>query len=230
MRIPTTIDKLLEQLQDDRALVRVQTARQLQQLRSPERHVIVAVDDALAREPDAEVRAALEAAHEMLTRSFGTLRLNGRSTDLLLFPPLCVCCGAADARAEGKIVKGNATQKVRFIWQRADLINLTVPVCETCKARLDRNTSGAAVAAAVAGVLVVGSLIWLGRPYLSSFFMLLLMPWVWTYASQVGGRLFKRFHDHPQGITWPDLCRYDGETLGFTLPVFQEQFRALNRG
>jgi hypothetical protein len=222
----TGIDYLLEQLQDARPVVRTHAAQQLQRLQPPPPHVLPAIEAAIERERDTAVRAA----HDTLTRSITTLRLNGRSTERLLFPPICVCCGADDATAEGKIVKGNATQKVRFIWQRAELINLTVPACETCKARLDRNTSGAAVAAAVAGVLVVGPLIWLGRPYLSWFFLLLLMPWVWTYAGQVGGRLFKRFHYHPQGTTWPDLCRYDGETLGFTLPVFQEQFRALNPG
>ena len=226
----TGIGYLLEQLQDDRTLVRENAARQLQRLQSPDPKVIDAVNTALERERDETVRATLEAAQDALAKSTAAVRLNGRSTEQLVFPSICVCCGATDANEEGIILKGNSQRKVGFIWERPDRIQLTVPACKACQQRLDRTTRGAGLVAALFGIFAVGALIFFGSAYLSWFFLIALATWIWVYAAQLGGKLYKSIRHHPQGTTWADLCHYDGETLGFTLPIFQEQFRALNRG
>ncbi|MCB0190249.1 MAG: hypothetical protein KDE31_38515 [Caldilineaceae bacterium] len=52
MSIPIAIDTLLEQLQDNRTLVRAHAAKQVQQLQSPAPQVIAAVNEALKHERD----------------------------------------------------------------------------------------------------------------------------------------------------------------------------------
>ena len=95
---------------------------------------------------------------------------------------------------------------------------------------MDRHTLRAGVAASATGISAAAALIFFGGAYLSWLVILLLVTWVWAYGTRLGGRLYRSIFARATGVTWPDRCRYDGETLGFTLPFFQEQFRALNRG
>lgn len=144
------------------------------------------------------------------------------------FPQLCVRCGSPSATAQGQIIKQSGSRPIRFIWDRQKPISLTVPACEACKADLDRHTGRATILYWVLNILVFLAILSLGGKRVDGIGLFFLAIWGAALSSWLVLRLYKRIFAHPLGVTWPDLCTYEEESLTFKQPEFHREFLRLN--
>lgn len=144
------------------------------------------------------------------------------------WPARCARCGVEGPTATGLIAKQADNRWVRFIWERREVLQFTVPACESCKGTLDRHTQLVLILGwSVAALLLLAILFFLPDS-IDWLFKLLLAIWAWALGSRLVAWLYKSIVRHPQGVTWSDLCTYADDTLTFREPTFYREFLQLN--
>jgi hypothetical protein len=159
-----------------------------------------------------------------------TRRLGHPASTQYTYPALCTRCGTADASVSGQIIKSSNNRFFRFFWEKVERVTLTVPVCSSCKALLDKHTLRAGLCATAGYLLGAGAVIGFGYGWVDWVILLLAAPWGAALVSRLLAGLYRRLFHQPPGITWPELCTYEDEILAFWQPEFQRQFIRLNAG
>jgi len=149
-------------------------------------------------------------------------------TQAYQYPSICARCGAPNPTTTGRIIKQDAAQLFRFFWQKTERITLTVPVCPTCQAYLNKHSWRAAVLANMALVLCLIGAFFLRQQGVNMLIAVFFAAWGAPLLSRVCVNLYRRIFYHPQGTTWPQLCEYEDSRLTFTQPEFQQEFFKLN--
>lgn len=144
------------------------------------------------------------------------------------WPARCARCGVEQPTATGLIAKQADNRWVRFIWERREVAQFTVPACERCKRTLDRHTQLVLILGWGVAALLLWALFFLLPENIDWFIKLLIFIWAWALGSRLVAWLYKSIVRHPQGVTWPDLCTYEEDTLTFKEPTFHREFLQLN--
>jgi hypothetical protein len=144
------------------------------------------------------------------------------------WPARCVRCGVEEPTATGLIVKQADNRWVRFIWERSQVLQFTMPACERCKRSLDHHTKLVLLLGWSVAALIFLVIFFFLPDNIDWLFKLLLAIWAWALGSRLVAWLYKSIVRHPQGVTWPDLCIYEEGLLTFKEPTFHREFLQLN--
>ncbi|MEZ4727480.1 MAG: hypothetical protein R3E79_10130 [Caldilineaceae bacterium] len=123
-------------------------------------------------------------------------------------PARCARCGVEQPTATGLIAKQADNRWVRFIWERREVAQFTVPVCESCKRTLDRHTQLVLFLGWGVAALLFLAIFFFLPDSIDWFIKLLIFIWAWAFGSRLVTWLYKNIVRHPQGVTWSDLCTY----------------------